>query len=229
MNHSIIIQKPAAHAQQLFLLYHGAAGNAEDMGVLGERLAEDFPNALIVAVQAPFHAEHTKGAHWFATKGLTIEQQRLELEKAMPLFIGGITRWQEEADLTAAQTALIGFSQGAIMALESTHAKQFLAARIIALSGQLIRLPVPVPEHSTLHLIHGKTDPIIHYSQCITAAEQLIELEADVTADIIPFLGHEITGEVIGLLIERLKGYIPKYYWDEAMKAEPSTHKKSKA
>ncbi len=44
----------------------------------------------------------------------------------------------------------------------------------------------------------------------MTAAERLIRLGGDVTADVIPFLGHAVDQGVLDLLIERLKGHIPK-------------------
>ncbi|MES2206876.1 MAG: esterase [Pseudomonadota bacterium] len=219
MNNSIIIQKPEGSPRQLFLLHHGVGGSAQDMGTLGERLGVEFPEAFIVCVQAAFPSDSTSGAQWYSAQGLTDQNRPQRVAQAMPFFIGSISHWQNESGVTTPATALIGFSQGAIMALESTQTKQLLAARIISLSGCFAQLPTFKPERTTFHFIHGKEDSIIDYKQCLVAAERLMTLNADVTADVIPSLGHKVNTEVIERLIERLKTHVPKHYWEDAVKA----------
>jgi hypothetical protein len=43
---------------------------------------------------------------------------------------------------------------------------------------------------------------VIHYGHCVAAAERLVDLGGDVTADVIPFLSHEINTEVMDLLVD---------------------------
>ena len=55
----------------------------------------------------------------------------------MPTFIETVRYWQTtERRQPASATALIGFSQGAIMALESIKAEPGLASRVIAFNGR---------------------------------------------------------------------------------------------
>jgi phospholipase/carboxylesterase len=105
------------------------------------------------------------------------------------------------------------------MALEAAQAQPKLAARVVALSGRYAQLPIHAPVETTLHFIHGKSDAIIHYGHCVAAAERLVGLGGDVTADVIPFLGHEINEEVTAMLVERFTGHIPKHRWNEVQKA----------
>ncbi|MES3000916.1 MAG: esterase, partial [Pseudomonadota bacterium] len=70
--------------------------------------------------------------------------------------------------------------------------------------GRFAVLPDHAPEHATLHLIHGKSDAVIPYAQTVMAAERLVKLGADVTADVIPFAAHEITPEMQQVMIDRL-------------------------
>jgi phospholipase/carboxylesterase len=56
----------------------------------------------------------------------------------------------------------------------------------------------------------------------VHAAERLVQLGADVTADVIPFVGHEINEEVANLVIERLTTHIPQRYWEAAQEATPA-------
>lgn len=222
MSDTIIIQQPTQTAQQLLVLHHGVGASAQNMVPLGRHLAAQFPNAFIVSVHAPYASDISQGgAQWFSVQGITDENRPERVAAAMPAFIHNLRYWQETSAVAASATAVLGFSQGAIMALEAAQAQAGLAARVVALSGRYAQLPVHAPEKTTLHFIHGKSDPVIHYAHCVAAAERLVALGADVTADVIPFLGHEINAETMDLVAERLAGHIPKHHWDEVLKAAP--------
>jgi phospholipase/carboxylesterase len=104
---------------------------------------------------------------------------------------------------------VIGFSQGAIMSLALAHSNESVASRIVSLSGRFATLTSAIESNTTLHLIHGKSDQVIPYHHCLNTAEQLGRIAADFTADVIPFLGHQINQEAVELLIKRLKNHIP--------------------
>jgi phospholipase/carboxylesterase len=46
-----------------------------------------------------------------------------------------------------------------------------------------------------------------------------VAIGADVTADVIPQVGHQIDAEIAELLIERLRGHLPRRTWEAAMRA----------
>ena len=70
-------------------------------------------------------------------------------------FIETVRYWQKQSGVGANATALIGFSQGAIMALESIKAEPGLASRVIAFNGRYASLPETASTATTIHLIHG--------------------------------------------------------------------------
>src|SRR5262249_8077846 len=153
---------------------------------------------------------------------ITEENRPARVAEAMPAFRAEVMNWQRSSGIAAAATALIGFSQGAIMCLESIQQGETLAGRVIALSGRYATMPTEAPKEVTIHFIHGKTDSVIHYGYTVRTAERLIQLGADATADVIPFHGHEIDDEIIALVIDRLTGYVPKRLWDDALSSEAS-------
>ncbi len=220
---SLIVHLPAGGApQQLFLLFHGVGAAPDDLVPLGHILAKQFPRSAIVSVQAPHDCPYSSGFQWFSVDGITEAQRGPRTAAAMPAFIEAVQHWQQAFLLGAEATALVGFSQGAIMALSSTQystQSTHLAARIVALSGRFAELPTQAPELCTIHMIHGKTDVVIPYSHTVLGAERLVELGADVTADVIPFVGHEITQEIADLVIERLTTHVPQRLWQEAQSA----------
>jgi len=225
---SIIIQQPDQPAQQLLVLHHGVGTGAKHMLPVGQRLAAQFPHAFIVSVHAPYAYDavgandaRDDSAQWFSVQDITDETRPARVAQAMPAFIHNLRYWQQRSGVAASATAIVGFSQGAIMALEAAQAEAGLAARIVALSGRYAQLPAHAPEKTTLHFVHGKLDPVIHYGHCVTAAERLVRLGGDVTADIIPFLTHEITAGVMDRVLECFTGHIPKHQWEEVQKVAP--------
>lgn len=221
MQDDLVVQMPVQPAAQLFLLFHGVGATAQGMLPLAQRLAQAFPAAAIVCVRSPAASE-AGGWQWFSVAGITEQNRPERIAAAMPAFLQRVRDWQRRTEVRPAATALVGFSQGAIMALESTQlGGELLGGRVVALAGRFAHPPAAVPEDTTLHLIHGKHDPVVPYAHTVQAAERLVALGSDVTADVIPFLRHEITPQVADLVIERLTGYVPQQRWREAMRSAP--------
>lgn len=222
MDDDLIVQRPEGTPGQLVLLFHGVGGSPESMRPLAQRLAEAFPQSMVVCVRAPHVSDSGSGYQWFSVAGISESTRPARVAGAAQAFVQAVRRWQEASGASVDRTALIGFSQGAIMALESMGLEaDALAGRIVALAGRYAGEPHPVPAHTTLHMIHGKQDGVIPYSHTILAAEKLLAAGADVTADVMPFVGHEISAEVADLVLERLQGYVPKRVWEEALRTLP--------
>jgi phospholipase/carboxylesterase len=212
----IVHQSADAAPAQLFLLFHGVGAAPDDLVPLGQVLAQAFPRSLVVSVQAPHDCPYSDGYQWYSVDGATDLDRAERTAQAMPIFTQIVRYWQAQFGIGAEATALIGFSQGAIMALASSQYTPVLAARIVGLSGRFVPLPEVAPDNCTLHLIHGKQDAVIPYAHTVQAAERLVDLGADITADVIPFVGHEINEEIANLVIERLTTHVPKRYWEAA-------------
>jgi phospholipase/carboxylesterase len=219
MSESIIVARPEGQARQLMLLFHGVGSTALDLVPLGRVLAAEFPDAFIVSVAAPAPSGTGGGREWFPVLGISEENRPERIEAAMPAFLATVSHWQNEAGVDTDAVALIGFSQGGIMALESTRDQPAVAGRVISIAGRFATLPTEANAATTLHMFHGKLDPVIPYGFTVEAAQHLVRLGADVTADVIPHVGHQINDDIAELLIERLRGHLPKRIWEAAMKA----------
>jgi phospholipase/carboxylesterase len=217
LSQAITIQEPQQSAAgQLFMLHHGVGSDAQAMVFVGEHLARHFPQAHVVSIQAPHSCDLGRGAQWFSVQGVTEDNRGERVNEQMPLFLATVAAWQNKTGIGAGATALVGFSQGGIMSLESTQQQHLVAARVVALSARFVALPHVPPVGTTLHMIHGKKDAVIHYGFCVKAAEHLVEDGADLTADVLPDLSHEITEEVLNLMTQRLKEHIPAEVWRQA-------------
>ena len=220
MRHDIVIQQPAT-PQQLMLLFHGVGASSEHMQQAGSVLARSFPQALIVSVAGADASDLGQGFQWFSVQGVTEENRPQRVAAAVPRFVAAVEYWQQQSGLGHAATALVGFSQGAIMALEAAVANPALASRVLAFSGRFASLPDRALPQTTVHLFHGKSDPVIPYVYSVKAAEHLIALGGDVTAEIEPFVGHQLHEDLLEKAVQYLQSHIPKHVWDEAMSASP--------
>lgn len=221
LGNSVLIQQPGEQAEQLILLFHGVGAQPESMAWLGGRLASEFPKAMVVAVAAPDRSDNALGYQWFSVVGVTEENRPARVASAMPAFAACVAQWQREANVGPAATGLVGFSQGALMALEATKLATPLAGRVVAIGGRFATLPDVAPQAVTVHMLHGKADTVMPYSHTVNGAHRLRDLGCDITADVLPFIGHEIHPDLAELAVTRLTTHIPQHVWAHAMKADP--------
>ena len=223
LHDALVIQQPAGAARQLVLLFHGLGADAEDLRPVGERLASEYPQALVVSVRAPYPSGFGFGYQWIASTDLDDARRIERVAAEMPGFADAIRHWQRQSGLGPEATVLVGFSQGAMMVLEAATfaGNAAIAGRVVALSGRYARLPDEAPAGTTLFLVHGKADDVVPYGYTVEAAEHLVSLGADVVADILPFVGHTIDDEVLERVVERLRKHIPQRHWEAALRGAP--------
>ena len=210
-----VVQSPDKPAQQLLLLFHGVGDNPVSMGQIGSWFAPLFPDALIVSVGGA-EASGT-GRQWFSVDSISEENRQQRVDAIMPTFIETVRHWQQQSGVRPQATALIGFSQGAIMALESIKALPGLASRVIAFNGRYATLPTVASTATTVHLIHGGEDRVIDLSWAVAAQEALLALGGDVTLDIVDDLPHAIDDRSMQFALDHLRYTVPKHYFDEAL------------
>ncbi len=212
---------PAEGAPQLlFILLHGVGSQAAHMAPLAERLAAEYPQAAVVSLQAPQAFDGTPGGsgyQWFATRDLSDSARAERVAAALPDLVQTVRALSSRFGLPWERTALAGFSQGAIMALEAVQAEPRLAGRVLAFSGRHAVPPQHAPEDTTIHLLHGTADSVVPAGPAVDSAERLVALGADVTADVLPGIAHELHPRLIDKAIEQLRSFIPKRVWREAM------------
>ena len=192
---SIIIQEPDGPAAQLILLCHAAGADAASLLPLGERLREAFPQATIVSLQAG--------------------------TPAVAALRTAVRGWQERSGVSAAATALIGLSEGAEMVLEASKPQPMLASRVVSMGGRFTTLPDVPPAVTTIHFLHGKLDALVPYSHSVIAAHHLRDMGCDITAEVVPFVGHELHPDLIELAITKLSTHIAHHLWTAAEEAAP--------
>ncbi|GGP27097.1 esterase [Silvimonas amylolytica] len=205
MQDALIIQQPAdvaAPDRELWLFFHGVGSRPEDLVPLGEALAPVLPKAWIVSVRSPDPSDFGQGWQWFSVQGVTEASRPARIAAAMPRFVEVVRHWQQQTGVHPVATTLAGFSQGAIMALESTQQSPPLAKRVVSLAGRFGAPPSVAPAQIAFHLLHGQNDQVIAAQNAMDAYQQLQALGGNVTCDLFPNLGHGLDGRVVQRLAQ---------------------------
>ncbi len=207
MQTDLIVQHPSASGDsELFLLFHGVGSSAEDLLPLGQALATICPHATIVSVRSPDACDMGRGWQWFSVQGVTETNRADRVVLAMPAFVQRIRAWQKQVGIGPERTTLLGFSQGAIMSLESTQRADAasVAVRVIAIAGRFAQPPRQGPAGVAIHLMHGDQDHIMPVELALNAERALRGLGAAPTLDRFANLGHGIDGRVVDAIARRL-------------------------
>lgn len=217
-SHALALLPSKGQPELLFLLLHGQGANAQQMRPLAQALQAQYPQAAVLSIDGPEPDARLPGGgagfQWYASRDGADEAQ--QVAAVLPDFIATVRAWADKFELPWERVALAGFSQGAILALEAVQAEARLAGRVLAFGSRYARPPEHAPQEVCLHFFHGMADEVLPYHDVVAAAQRLLQLGADVTADIRPGIGHELHVELIDKAMEQLRSFVPARLWREA-------------
>lgn len=203
---------------QLLILLHGVGGRGALMRPLAEALRAQFPRAAILAPDAPHPFDGGgPGRQWFSAQGIDDTNRIARVDEALGPLQAWVQAMQQRLGVGPQPTALCGFSQGAILALELASRADGLAGRVLAFGGRYARLPDVAPRQTTLHLFHGATDVVIPAAHARAALQHLGVLHGDATLDVAADVGHEMHPSLIDSALHRLTHHIPYRTWRAAL------------
>jgi phospholipase/carboxylesterase len=170
------------------IFLHGVGGTGASMQPLANALGLSVP-AHCPDGPEPF--DMGTGRQWFSVRGVTEEDRPARVARALPAFRQMIDGYGHPHECL-----LIGFSQGAIMALHAV-ADGLSVAGVFALSG---RLAGPVPARTDwpqVTLLHGDADPVMPAPIARATEGWLRDAGSNPTLAIFKGLGHAIDHRAI--------------------------------
>lgn len=174
-----------AAPRRLLVFLHGAGSTADAFAPIAIAWQLKFPGAIVAILQASQASETGAGSDWYDPRGVS-SSHRARIVDAADEVARRIETLQKDSELGGARTVLIGFSQGATVALELARREPTLAAIVVSYAGQLAR---PVHDGESIlpvvHLIHGELDSLVPASQSRRAHRHLNAAGADVTLDVV--------------------------------------------
>ena len=192
----IVMPASGRDPQQIIILVHGYGSNGDDLIGLVPHWQGEFPDAVFVSPNAPMRCPGAPGGYqWWPLATLSLEERAAGVRQASPTLDGFIDEQLARFDLVEKQLALVGFSQGTMMALQVGLRRERQIAGIIGYSGMIAD---PAGMAANLHsrppvlLVHGDADPVLPIALFDQAVTTLSDLGFDLTTHVSPGLGHGI-------------------------------------
>ena len=183
-------------AKQLVVLCHGYGSDGNDLISLAPYWQRLLPDAAFIAPNAPQRCDgNPMGYQWFPITRLDPEEIAQGVATAAPLLDRFIDEQLTLRGLEGTQLALVGFSQGTMMALHVGLRRASAPACIVGYSGALAVPERLVPEMSCrppILMVHGDADDMLPVSRMHQAVQALGEAGLGVQWHVSPGLGHGI-------------------------------------
>ena len=186
--------------KQLVILLHGYGADGNDLIGLGGEWARFLPDAAFVSPNAPetLPGQYFGGRQWFSLETRSEKEWEEGVRRAQPALQAFILDEAKKAGLPLGSVALVGFSQGTMMALQTGLRLPEAPAAIVGFSGHLAgaeRLPSEIKVKPPVLLIHGSADDVIPYQAIHHARNALAAAGVAVQWQVRPGLGHGIDPE----------------------------------
>jgi len=184
-----------AAARSLVILLHGYGSNGDDLISLAPHWRGILPTTAFVAPNAPEPCPGAPGGYqWWALTSADRSARAEGAARAAPVLDAFIDSELDRHGLSEAQLALVGFSQGTMMALQVGPRRGRPLAGIVGYSGMLADEAglAGAATQPPILLIHGDADPMIPVAAFHQAEAALAKNGFPVQGHISPGLGHSI-------------------------------------
>lgn len=189
-------------ARQLVVLIHGIGSDGADIAMLARYFAKALPHAAFVAPDAPLLQDGVpQGRRWFDIGDIPMARLHAGIEAAAEALDRFVAEERARLKLPPRNVALVGFSQGAMLAMWSGLRQDPGPGAVLAYAGALVgdtRLAAECRWRPPLLLVHGTEDTIIPPTYSQSAERVLRDLGVPVRALFRRGLGHALDDESIG-------------------------------
>jgi len=182
--------------RQVVVLLHGLGADGNDLIGLGSTLAPLLPGAAFVAPNAPERCDMApSGYQWFSLSAQNEASRAAGVRRAAPALDRFIDDELARTGLDDSRLALVGFSQGTMMALHVGLRRARPCAGIVGYSGMLVApesLESELLAKPPILLVHGGADDLISAEAMFAAVGALGALALPVQWHVSVAAGHAI-------------------------------------
>jgi phospholipase/carboxylesterase len=191
-------------ARQLVIFLHGYGADGNDLIELGRAWQDLMPDAAFVSPHAPDRcAQAPTGRQWFPLTMRENNERWVGVNKAAPVLERFIDDELKRANVPPSALALVGFSQGTMMALHVGLRRAAPPAAIVGYSGIFVLPDGSGPEavkgdikgRPPILLVHGARDDLIPAQALFLSAQSLAAIDIPTEWHLSPAVGHGIDEE----------------------------------
>ncbi|UFM64911.1 alpha/beta fold hydrolase [Paracoccus sp. MA] len=200
-------QKP----DSVVVFLHGYGADGADLLGLADPLAPHLPGTAFYSPDAPEPClNNPMGYQWFPIPwmdGSSEEQARSSAEQSFKDINAFLDKVLADEGLTPDRLALVGFSQGTMMALAVAPQRDAEIAGVVGFSGRLLD-PENVDKarvRPPILLVHGDQDPTVPFESMGIAGEALQKAGFTVYGHVMKNTGHGISPDGLSVALAFLK------------------------
>lgn len=195
---------------------HGYGADGADLLGLADPLAEHLPDTVFFAPDAPERCiGNPMGFQWFPIPwidGSSEEEARTGMLRAVDELNDYLDNILVDYNLEPDQLAIVGFSQGTMMALHVAPRREDAVAAVVGFSGRLLEPELLEDEKRVdfpVLLIHGDEDDVVPPQSLPEAAEALQKADFEqVFAHIMRGTGHGIAPDGLSVALAFLREHL---------------------
>jgi phospholipase/carboxylesterase len=191
-------------ARQLVVFLHGYGADGNDLIEIGRAWQPLLPQVAFVSPHAPEPCgQAPTGRQWFPLTFRDPNERWIGVNKAAPVLERFLDAELNRHSLPASALALVGFSQGTMMALHVGLRRAVSPAAIVGYSGLLVAPPdgnletlaAEIKSRPPVLLVHGDRDDLIPPQALFQATQGLAALGVSVEWHLSAGIGHGIDAE----------------------------------
>lgn len=193
-------------ARQLIVLLHGIGADGHDLIALAPFFQQVLPGAYCVAPNAPFAFDGAPfGRMWFSIADLPRVSRLDGARRAAPALHAFLDERLAALGLSDDKLMLVGFSQGAMMALHVGLRRRVAPAGIISHSGMILGaelLDSELTASPPVLLTHGIDDDVLSIACLADLDRELSRLGVEHVTHRMSGLGHGINQETVTVALQ---------------------------
>ncbi|MEQ9327665.1 MAG: prolyl oligopeptidase family serine peptidase [Rhodospirillales bacterium] len=178
------------------VMLHGLGADGSDLIGLAPDFARLMPRTAFLSPDAPYACDMAPfGRQWFSLLDRAPEVMARNVAASAPILDAYLDTVLSRFALAPSRLALLGFSQGTMMALHVAFRREMPIAGIVGFSGRLTGAETFASEavsRPPALLIHGTDDDVVPFESLALAEAALDSAGVRVTAMACPGLGHGI-------------------------------------
>lgn len=200
-------------ADSLVVLLHGHFANGDDLIALADMMAAALPRTAFASPNAPEQMPYPgpPAYRWFELVHRDPEEYLEGTRRASPALDAFLDSELERLGLPPERLALVGFSQGTMMALHVGLRRRVAPAAVVGLSGVIAgadALPKEICCRPPVMLVHGADDEVIPVGALQLTREAIGAAGVAIDWHICDGLGHGIDEHVVEMTTRFLADHL---------------------